>query len=57
MSEADFDDYLWPEDAVPAPTAPPERKPPAELDDREALDALVADGLAEVSGGVATLPR
>jgi A/G-specific adenine glycosylase len=29
----------------------------AELDDREALDALVADGLAEVAGGVATLPR
>ena len=28
----------------------------AMLDDREALDALVADGLAEVSGGVATLP-
>ena len=28
----------------------------AALDDREALDALVADGLAEVSGGVATLP-
>ena len=27
------------------------------LDDREALDALVADGLAEVAGGVATLPR
>jgi len=29
----------------------------AKLDDREALDALVADGLAEVAGGVATLPR
>ena len=29
----------------------------ADLDDREALDALVADGLAEVAGGVATLPR
>jgi A/G-specific adenine glycosylase len=29
----------------------------AELDDREALDALVADGLAEVVGGIATLPR
>jgi hypothetical protein len=29
----------------------------ANLDDREALDALVADGLAEVAGGVATLPR
>ncbi|HEV8453205.1 MAG TPA: hypothetical protein VGQ45_17365, partial [Gaiellales bacterium] len=29
----------------------------AELDDREALDALIADGLAEVAGGVATLPR
>jgi A/G-specific adenine glycosylase len=29
----------------------------AELDDREALDALVADGLAEVAGGVAMLPR
>jgi A/G-specific adenine glycosylase len=28
----------------------------ATLDDREALDALVSDGLAEVSGGVATLP-
>jgi A/G-specific adenine glycosylase len=29
----------------------------ANLDDREALEALVADGLAEVAGGVATLPR
>jgi A/G-specific adenine glycosylase len=29
----------------------------AELGDREALDALVADGLAVVAGGVATLPR
>ena len=29
----------------------------AELVDREALDALVADGLAEVAGGFATLPR
>jgi A/G-specific adenine glycosylase len=28
----------------------------ATLDDREALDALVADGLAEVTRGVATLP-
>jgi len=28
----------------------------AALDDRAALDALVADGLAEISGGVATLP-
>ena len=28
----------------------------ADLDDSEALDALVADGLAEVSEGVATLP-
>jgi A/G-specific adenine glycosylase len=29
----------------------------AELGDREALDALVADGLAVVAGGVASLPR
>ena len=28
----------------------------ADLDDSEALDALIADGLAEVSAGVATLP-
>jgi hypothetical protein len=36
MSEPDLDDYLWPEDAVPAPAvAEPEPEAPAELDDRD----------------------
>jgi hypothetical protein len=40
VNDPDLDDYLWPEDALPAPATEPARKPPTELDDRE-RDMLV----------------